>query len=239
MYDNINTYYKDTNIFINELSAKTVLKLLKREEESHPLSAEKYAYMSKAYVFIQDDIMAQKYARKAIRADRNYPYGYIRLAFSYARMGKKRQTLKFTRIADSFDLSNNSFLLSFIAALYLYCEEESLAENVLDKLQKIPTKGADYYFNFGFLYGRENPEKALKYFKKALELNYKDTYKLWSWLADSYKDIEDYKNAELYADKCLLCGESYDTLDIKAECLNKNGYELEAVKYLNYLVQEP
>ena len=232
MYDNIRTYYKDTNIFINEVTAKTVIKLLKREEEQGTLTAEKCAYMSKAYVFIQDDKTAQKYARMAIRKNKNYPYGYIRLAFTYARLGKKRQTLKFTQMADKFDLSGNCFLLAFMACLYRYCEKNERAEELIEKIKKIPAKGADYYYNLGFIYSQEEPKTAIEWFVQAEELEYKDRYNLWYNMAENYDLLEDYEKSSLYVEKCLKCGGSFKVFSLKAESLNKDEKYEEAINYL-------
>ena len=59
MYDNFYTKYEDAKIFINVASAEDVIKML--EKEKH-LTAEQYAYLSKAYVFANDDKKALKYA---------------------------------------------------------------------------------------------------------------------------------------------------------------------------------
>ena len=95
MFDDIFTKYEDAECFINEITAKSVRKKLESElKANRKLSAEKYAYLSKACVFTKDDKSALEYAKKSVKTDKNYAYGNVRLAFIFARLGKKKDVLK-------------------------------------------------------------------------------------------------------------------------------------------------
>ena len=230
MYDNINTYYKNTKIFISEATAPTVIKLLLSEEAQGEMTAEKYAYLSKGYIFCGKDDMAFKYARKSIRADRTYPYGYIRLAFCYARAGKKKAVLKFIKMAEKLNIDNNIFLKAFLGALYFYCDKKDITEKIVEECKKTCIKNAEFYYDIGFIYSQEIPELALEYLLKAEELGYKDKINLWTNIAENYKALDDYNNAEKYADKGLKYGNTIKFLNIKAEILNKKEQYDESTK---------
>ena len=116
MYDNFYTKYEDAKIFINAATAENVIKML--EKEKH-LSAEQCAYLSKAYVFNGDDKKALKYAKKAVKLNPNYAYGYVRLAFIYGRLGKKKDVVKNTAIAEA--LGGDDWLVqTFLVLLFNY-----------------------------------------------------------------------------------------------------------------------
>ena len=78
VYDNINTDFQYADMYINEINAPAVISLLLEEENSlGELSAEKYAYLSKAYVFVKDDEKALEYAQKSVKKDIGYVYGHV------------------------------------------------------------------------------------------------------------------------------------------------------------------
>ena len=223
MYDNIYTDYTNAKIYINEINASKVLGLLKKQEQNGKLSAEHYAYLSKAYTFLQDDLLAQKYARLSIKIDKTYPYGYLRLAFSYARLGKKRQALLFTKIADKLISINNVFLLTFLAILYNYCDEKVRSKEIITKLEKLRLTNVDYYFHMGFLYSQLDPQKALEYLHNAEKVCSRNLYNIWLNIVEIGIEVEDYFLAEKYADKCLLVAETKKMLNYKSICLIKHN----------------
>ena len=106
VFDNYYTKYDKAETFISILNAKEIVDQLQQDIKSHNMTAEKYAYLSKAYVFSRENKKAIKYAKEAIKKDRNYAYAYVRLAFVYARMGKKKDVLKYCEQARSLGQDN-------------------------------------------------------------------------------------------------------------------------------------
>ena len=77
MYDNIHTKYKDAKIFINEINAEAVLEDLTKDLQRKNMTAEKYAYLSKAYIFAGKDELALKYAKLAVKTDKSYLFSSL------------------------------------------------------------------------------------------------------------------------------------------------------------------
>ena len=102
MFDNFYTKYEDVQEFISEANAKDIIEKLEGDLKSRKMTAEKYAYLSKAYIFNQDNKKALKYAKEAIKHDKKYAYGYIRLAFAYAREGNKKEDMNYADDSDFF-----------------------------------------------------------------------------------------------------------------------------------------
>ncbi len=232
MYDNIHTKYKDAKIFINEINAEAVLEDLTKDLQRKNMTAEKYAYLSKAYIFAGKDELALKYAKLAVKTDKSYAYGYVRLAFAYARLGKKKDTLKNTIIAEKF-CSYDPFIYSFLIILYEYCSQEEKAEKLFKILEQNYDHTEEYSYHLGFLYSQKDSQKCISYLTKALKAGTRNTYGISSMLAENYKQIEDFDNAEKYADICLTEGSCNKILEIKAECLKSKGRYDEAAKYIN------
>ena len=232
MYDNTNTYYNDTKIFISEVTAGSIIATLKEIETAGKLTAETCAYLSKAYVFETNDEMALYYALKSVEKDPQYAYGHIRAAFTYARMGEKEDCIKHTKIADTLNKYENNYINAFLVILYNFCSDEKRAEQILTYIERTYQDNAEYYYYFGFIYSHDKPGKAIEWFTRAENAGFRDTYNLWTNLADNYSLIEDYDNAEKYADKSLQMGNSRVALRIKAECLKEKEDFLTAIKYL-------
>ena len=55
MYDNIYTKYEDASEMINSITAEAVIQKLEHEIKEDCVTAEKCAYLSKAYIFAGDD----------------------------------------------------------------------------------------------------------------------------------------------------------------------------------------
>ena len=232
MYDNIYTNYKDAKAYINEVTAPDIVDMLIHKEISGNMKAETYAYLSKAYTFVGNDELALSFAFKSIETDPDYVYGYIRVAFTYARIGEKDNALRYTQKADKLNNDKNPYINAFLAVLYGYLNNEKRVKRLIASLKENYQNTADYNYYLGFVYSQENPEEAIKWFLKAEKSDFKDKYNLWSNIAENYSLLEDFDNAEYYADKCLELGESKNILRIKAECRKENAEYDEAVKFL-------
>lgn len=236
MFDNFYTKYEDAKTFISEANADEIVKQLEGDIKKRNMTAEKYAYLSKACIFARDTKKAIKYAKAAIKADKKYPYGYIRLAFALARDGNKKETLQNCLIAD--ELTNSNFLFEvFLAIFYKYCGDTDKARKILNKLEENNDNSAPYLYNLGFLYSvnQNDSETAEYYLQKALKAGYRDTYNLYSNLAECYSDLLDLGNAEFFVDKCLEVTQTQTMLEHKVDCLSYAENYAEAKKLLRKL----
>ena len=216
MYDNFYTKYEDAKIFINSITAQDVIKML--EKEKH-LTAEQCAYLSKAYIFSDDNKKAVKYAKKSVSLDPQYAYGYIRLAFAYGRMGKKKDCRKCIETAEKLG-SEDWLTQAFLVCMFSYIEEAEKSEYYLQKLLDWNLNSPAYYYNLGFVYYSvtpENYEKALEYFNKAHD--YKDKYNLYYNMMESYAELDDIETAYSYIEKCLNIKETDVLLERRIQCL--------------------
>lgn len=218
MFDNFYTKYEDAKEFISEANAEDILKKLEKDKKSRKMTAEKYAYLSKAYVFLHDNKKALKYAKDAIKADKNYAYGYIRAAFAYAKEGKKKETLKYCKLAET--LHQDNFLnKTFLIVLYDYCDEKDYAQELFKELEDNNDNSPAYLYNLGFVYiVIKDYERAEFYYRKALESGYKDKYNLYANLAECYSELQDVENANYFVDECLKIKETEDFLIKKSDC---------------------
>lgn len=216
MYDNFYTKYEDAKIFINQVSAEDVIKML--EKEKHP-TAEQCAYLSKAYIFCDDVKSAIKYAKKAVKLDSEYAYGYIRLAFAYGKDGKKKDCLKNVLLAEKYG-ADNWMIQSFLVGLYNYIDDEEKQDFYLKKLLEHDIDTPDYYYNVGYAYfvlQSEGYAKSIEYHEKAKD--YKDRYSLYKRLMECYGELDDIEKAYEYIEKCLAIKETQEHLERRIQCL--------------------
>lgn len=236
VFDNYYTKYDKAETFISILNANDVITRLQQDVKSHNMTAEKYAYLSKAYVFASKNKEAIKYAKEAIKKDKNYAYAYIRLAFVYARMGKKKEVLKYCEQARS--LGQDNYLNStFYIIFYDFCDKKEEADKLLDELELKNDNTPAYLYNLGFVYDvvKKDYNTAEYYYRKALDANYKDKYNLYTNLANCYSELRDVENAEMFVDKCLEFKKTEDMLDKKIDCLIFRQDYAQAKKLLNDL----
>lgn len=233
MFDEIFTKYEDAKNFINEVTAKEIREELEKElKEKKKLSAEKYAYLSKACVFTKDDKSALEYAKKSVKADKNYAYGNVRLAFINARFGKKKETLKYAKIADRMNTTKNILITTFLIMLYDYCDITDRKNELMEDFEKNYDNTAKYAYHLAYTYSHDDSGKAIKYAKDAEKYGIKNTFGNNYILAENYYLLDDYENAEIYADKCLEEGVCINIIKTKSECLKqRDEYKLSA-KYL-------
>jgi len=241
VFDNINTEYRDARLYINESTAQLAVDVLSKDIETNTMTAEKYAYLSKAYIFLGDDEEALKYAKMAVLKDSEYVYGYVRLAFAYARLGQKENVRRFTDTAQSLNQFKNNYITSFLAVLYDYCSEPEMAQKQVEALKMKAENTADYFYYIGFVFSQERPEEALKYLRRAEQLDFEDKYNLWTNLAENYFLLDDFENTEKYVDKCQRICFTKRNLELKAECAKSRGEYEEAISYLRkkYKLDKP
>ena len=219
-------------MYINEITANQAVDILMKDVLSDNMTAEKYAYLSKAYIFLGNNDLALKYAKMAVLKNSSYVYGYIRLAFVYAKLGQKELAKNFTQTADSLNNHENDYINSFLAVLYDYCDEKILAKRQIDILKSKNCNTPDYYYYLGFIYSQEQPKEAIKYLEKAEHLDFKDKFNLWINLAENYYLLDNIEKTEEYIDKCLTLGATCRTLEIKADCFKIAGKYNDAIKCL-------
>lgn len=230
MYDNFYTKYDDAKIFISAATAEDVIKML--EKEKH-LTAEQCAYLSKAYSFsTEEDRLkkALKYAKKSVKLNPEYAYGYVRLAFAAGKASKKKECLKSLELAEKFG-AENWLVQVFLCCLYNYIDDDEKSDFYLDKLLQAEENSPAYWYNLGFVYYAKSPEdyeKAFECFEKAK--NYKDQYNLYYKMMDSYGELGEVENGLKYLEKCLKIKESEDLLERQIQCYIYNEDYDEAVK---------
>ena len=216
MYDNFYTKYKDAKIFINSATAEDVIKMLSKEKL---LTAEQCVYLSKAYVFADDGKKAVKFARKAVKINPEYAYGYIRLSFALGRMGKKKECLKNLELAEKFG-AEDWLVQTFLACIYNYVGDFDKSSYYIEKLLECGDKSPAYYYNVGFVYyaiSQKKKKKAIEYFKKAGD--FKDRYNLNYKLMECYGELGDIETALGYLEKCLSIKETPELLERQIQCM--------------------
>ena len=220
MYDNIYTKYEDAVEMINPVTAESIVRMLEQDIKQTSATAEKCAYLSKAYVFAGDDKKSLKYAKLSVKLDKNYAYGYIRLAFTEGRLGHKAECLKNALKAE--ELAPDNWLIeAFLVHLYKYCGELERAETLCEKLENLVECCPAYFYNMGFInYSTEpvNYEKAIEYFKLAEEYGYADEYNLYYKMMETYGELGNLDKTIEYIDKCIAIQDSCDLRQRKAMC---------------------
>lgn len=220
MYDNIYTKYEDASEMINSITAEAVIQKLEHEIKEDCVTAEKCAYLSKAYIFAADDKKSLKYAKLAVKLDKNYAYGYIRLAFTEGRLAHKSECLKNALKAEEL-APDNWLIQAFLVHLYKYCGENEKAEIIYNKLDELIEFSPAYFYNMGFInysVAPENYQKAIEYFKLAEEYGYRDEYNLYYKMMESYGELGELDNTIFYIDKCCEIQDSNDLQQRKAMC---------------------
>lgn len=216
MYDNFYTKYEDAKIFINSITAEDVIAMLSKEKH---LTAEQCAYLSKAYIFADDTKKAVKFAKKAVKIDPHYAYGYIRLAFVFGRQGKKKECLKNIELAEKYG-ADDWLIQAFLVCIYNYLGDIEKSSNYLAKLTSCGCESPAYYYNVGFVFYAISPEdyvRAVEYFAKAHQ--YKDKYNLYYKMMESYGELGDIEQALVYLEKCLSMRETQELLERRIQCL--------------------
>lgn len=221
MFDNYYTKYEDACFFINWETAQEICEKLSKDVQNKKMTAEKYAYLSKAYTYLAEDKLALDMAKQAVKLDREYAYGYTRLAFSYGRLGKRKECYKTALLAEQYGC-NDWFILAFLINIFAWLDEMDKAEIYLYQLENIKLDNAAYYYALGFAFGCpyiKEYEKALCYLKKAEELGYKNQNDLIYKIIQCCGKLGDIDNAELYLKKYIeKYGENEDILEKKIQC---------------------
>lgn len=237
MYDNIFTKYEDAEEMINALTAKSIIEKLEQRIKEKKATAEICAYLSKAYVFVEDDNKALQYAKLAVKLDKNYAYGYIRLAFAEGRLAHKKNCLKSALKAEEL-APDNWLIQSFLVHLYKYCGETEKVERIYSQLEALGEQSSAYFYNMGFINYSIAPvdyQKAISFFKIAEDAGYNDKYNIYYKMFESYGYLGDIDNASFYVDKCLELDENNDLKERKAICYIYAGEYDKALEILRKL----
>ena len=236
VFDNFYTKYENATTFISFANAEAIRDQLESDIKAHKMSAEKYAYLSKTYVFLKNYKKSIEYAKKAVKLDKNYEYGYIRIAFGYAKEGNKKETLKYCKMAERLN-QNNFFNKTFLIIFYNFCEDYEHAEELFRELIKENDNTAPYLYNIGLVYDavKEDPVNAEYYYKLALDAGYKDKFNLYYNLADCYSEMQDIDNTEIFIAKCLEMYSNQDLMEKNADCISYRGRYKEAHDILKNL----
>ena len=219
MYDNYYTKYEDAQDFINEKTAQRIIDKLEVDVKFHNMTAEKYAYLSKAYGYADETKKAVNAAKMSVKLDKTYAYGYTRLAFAYGRLGKEKEALKALKEAEKYGREDDWFLWSFWVCIFSWLQKKGSAQYYLNKLTELQLDTPEYNYAMGFVLGSPKEigeyEKALEYFNKAQD--YKNHYDMIYKMMICYGKIGDYKNAALYLNRCLAYGETEELLERKIQ----------------------
>lgn len=241
MYDNIFTKYEDAEDMISALNAAKIVDKLEQRIKDKKATAEICAYLSKAYIFAGDDNKSLQYAKLAVKLDKNYAYGYIRLAFVEGRLAHKKNCLKNAIKAEEL-APDNWLIQAFLVHLYKYCEETERAENIYSKLEALNEHSPAYFYNMGFINYSVAPEdyqKAVSFFRIAEDAGYSDKYNLYYKMLEAYGELGDIDNTIRYVDKCLeLDKDSNDLKQRKAMCYIFAGEYDKALTLLRKLYRE-
>lgn len=218
MFDNYYTKYNDAAAFINGITAKKFAELLEAEVKSGTITAEKYAYLSKAYIYLNESKKALNAAKAAVKLDKTYAYGYIRLAFAYGHCGNKKEAVKAVSQAEKFG-AHDWFVQSYLVSVLCWLDETEKAKSYFEKLVSAGLDTPDYYFAVGFAAGsfdsQEKIELSIEFYNKALD--FRNEYDLFYKLMCNYGKVLDEDNALKYLNKCYAFGETQDLLEKKIQ----------------------
>lgn len=121
MYDNIEIFYDDAEIHITELTARKVIRLLKKRIAAGEKSVQNYVFLADAYMTDKKYHKALKCALKAKAIDNDYYYADVILTVIYAEEGKFLKAEK--RLSDLLEKAPDDYYLSYLAAIILYSAE--------------------------------------------------------------------------------------------------------------------
>lgn len=240
MFDNYYTKYSDAEDFINLVSAQRIAERLELDSKLGKMTAEKWAYLSKAYIYLNETASAVKAAKNSVKLDKNYAYGYVRLAFAYARDGKPFSSRDAVEKAELLCFDNDWFLQAFFVLIYDWLEESEISHFYLKKLLNYNLDTPEYNFAVGLAFGSPKTindfEQAVQYLEKALD--YKNYYEVIHKLLLAYGDLSDTDNTELYLNKCLAFGETEELLKKKISLYlykDRNDEILADIRRLYYI----
>lgn len=220
MFDNIHTKYSEAEFYINETNAKFIIESLLVDEKNKQMTAEKYAYLSKACGYNGDFQGAIKYAKMAIRLDKDYSYGYVRLAFAYGRLGKVRDTKNALKKLEHLP-DCGYYINSILINIYGWLGEVDKAQNMIDRMLELRLDSPDYYYSLGFSFGAKNIDdfaSSVVYYEKAKQAGFQNRFDLFYKLMINYGKLSDVENTLKYLNKCLEYGETEDLLERKIQC---------------------
>lgn len=122
-------------------------------------------------------------------------------AISFEEKNNLKELLKITKELEEMEKTNEQFL-SFCAEWYFKAGYEKKAEETINKALKINENFAQGWFYYGFLKENIDREKAIEYYKKAIELEPKHFLSRYN-LSRLYLLKNEYNNAEEEMQKVL------------------------------------
>ncbi len=171
-------------------------------------SSEAFQYFIHGYDAIWEfDLQeAAEWLSKAIETDPNFIHAYIYLSFAYLGMGNDQLARNCCMLAterrDELTLLGR-LMLDHLYAYYFETPNEQI--KCINQILEIDEMNTDYWYLLGSLYRNlDEHENAIIYFEKALEIHHTwGTYYrnslLYSWLGDSYHQLNDHRREkEIY-----------------------------------------
>ena len=207
MFDYINTKYEDAQIIIwDKNSAKEAITVITKQLRKSTNKAELYCYLSKAFLFLENNEKSLKYARKAIKINPKYLYAQARIAFARVKLNQDNTAIK---IIDTTyrKMKRNDFLtgtLCFLVLLYVH-RENHIFKNFCKKYCSIlfrPKNKYEYEIKIIALIFSKKFKQAEKLIKKIEELGI-CTSEFYCYLSSAYYHFGEFEISLEYAQKAI------------------------------------
>ena len=171
-----------------------------------------------------------------LRQEPHHAMAHIKLGEYYYEKGNVDEAIRLTSKGVSLGLSNPVFAKNLVA-MYMTKGEYALArENALTFSRQVP-QDERFYIQLGIIESKENPEKALEYFKKAAALKPENPFtwfQLGRFCLDHLKQPE---TAYTYFLKSLALDPYQADFHIAvADCLSQVGSYQQAINVLRYVL---
>ena len=212
MFDYINTKYEDAQIVIKDKNSalnaiKTIIKQLRKSTNK----AELYCYLSKAFLFLENNEKSLKYARKAIKLDPKYLYAQARIAFARVKLNQDNTAIRIIDITYR-KMKKNDFLTGTICFLVLlYVQRENyIFKNFCKKYCSIffrPKNKYEYEIKIIALIFSKKFKQAEKLIKKIEELGICDS-EFYRFLSSAYYHFWEFEIALQYAQKAIKANDT-------------------------------
>lgn len=176
-YADIANYYTGLIYYQKNDFAKAKEKFLKVGEKNKKILPDLYLKIGDCFFNLKDYSKAKKYYKKVIE---NFPdtesknWALFQMALIKKRKGKLKEAEETIEKIKTNDNNLKVKCLKTLSEIYILEEKWTDAENtILEIFQKFPEeKNSANYIKLGFInFNMKNKDKAILYFKKALQLN--------------------------------------------------------------------